>query len=314
MSAVAADVRILLPLYAYPEWWDSSAYIWDDVAAQGTNAPITAIINPNNGPDGGPPNEDFVRGMADLRAGGVGMIGYVYTGYGNRSASAVKADIDWYSADYDVDGIFLDEVPSTTNKLAYYGDLYDYISAKGNLPLVIANPGTHIAEAYLSRPATDVAVIYEDDSGWSSYVPDAYVAGYPASRFAALCYGVAGTETMRTNVDLAVRRNAGYVYVTDDGLPDPWDSLPTYWPALVDYVRAYRGVQATGLSAGPQGVQIGFTVLSNRPWRVEWSTNLTGAAWVPLTATATSTGTVVQATDTNVPSPSARAYRLKMFP
>lgn len=40
------QLRILLPLYAYPEWWDAPAYIWDDVAAQGSNAPIVAIINP----------------------------------------------------------------------------------------------------------------------------------------------------------------------------------------------------------------------------------------------------------------------------
>ena len=45
---------------------------------------------------------------------------------------------------------------------------------------------------------------------------------------------------MRQAVDLAVFRNVGYVYVTDDGGDNPWDSLPTYWTQLVDYVAAWR--------------------------------------------------------------------------
>lgn len=32
-------------------------------------------------------------------------------------------------------------------------------------------------------------------------------------------------------MDLAKKRNAGYVYVTNDDLPNPWDTLPPsgYW-------------------------------------------------------------------------------------
>jgi hypothetical protein len=29
--------------------------------------------------------------------------------------------------------------------------------------------------------------------------------------------------------ELSALRNAGYLYVTDDVLPNPWDSLPPYW-------------------------------------------------------------------------------------
>lgn len=98
MTAEAGDLSILLPLYSYPNWYDGpSAYLWDDVAATGSSVPITAIINVNNGPGGGGPNSDFLRGLADLRAGGVSMIGYVFTKYGDTSArplAEIKADID----------------------------------------------------------------------------------------------------------------------------------------------------------------------------------------------------------------------------
>lgn len=312
-SSSAADLRILLPLYAHPAWWDSGLYVWDDVAAANSRAPITAIINPNNGPDGGPPDEDYTRGLSDLRAGGVTILGYVYTSYALRDATAVKADIDLYATAFDVDGIFLDEVSTSTNDLAYYADLHTYIHAKTNLHQVVTNPGTKCPEAYLTRPATDTAVIYEDGTGWSSYAPDGYVARYPPTRFAALIHNTASAETMRTNVDLAVRRNIGYVYVTNDGLPDPWDTLPSYWNELVDYVSAYRSLQVRSLAmAGPLAT-LDFSTLSNRPCRAEWNSSLTDSVWSALTPATLTTGLQFQARDTNTAG-AARFYRLKMFP
>lgn len=250
--AAAADLRILVPLYAYPAWWDAAHYVWDDVAAAGSRVPITAIINPDNGPAGAPPNRDFVIGMTALRQAGVTMIGYVYTSYGARTLAAVKADIDLYSSSYGVQGIFLDEVSTSSGQLAYYAELYAYIKAKPNLPIVITNPGTRTPETHVARPVTDTTVIFEDGTGWAGYVPDAYVARYPASRFAVLLHDIATPAAMRASVDLAVRRNVGYVYATNDGLPDPWDSLPSYWTDLVACVSAYR------TAAGSPG-QLAFT-------------------------------------------------------
>ena len=34
---------------------------------------------------------------------------------------------------------------------------------------------------------------------------------------------------MNTAIELVVARNAGTIYVTDDVLPNPWDTLATYW-------------------------------------------------------------------------------------
>ena len=32
------------------------------------------------------------------------------------------------------------------------------------------------------------------------------------------------------------RRNIGYVYVTDDTLDNPWDSLPSFWDAEIAHI------------------------------------------------------------------------------
>jgi len=37
---------------------------------------------------------------------------------------------------------------------------------------------------------------------------------------------------------LAVQRNIGLVYVTDDVMPNPWDKLPTYWQEKVKYIKS----------------------------------------------------------------------------
>ncbi len=310
----AIDLRILVPLYSYPNWYNATSYRWPAVAQAGASVPITAIINPANGPGANFPNPDYARGMADLAAGGVTLVGYVYTSYGARSASLVKSDIDPYTNSPLVTGIFVDEVPSDTNNLAYYQDLFAYIHGRTNFATVIVNPGTRIAQEYLSRPAADTAVIFEDSTGWTNYVPDAYVTNYTASRFSMLVYACTNAETMRTNLDLAVQRNMGWVYVTDDILPNPWDTVPAYWSNLVEYVAAYRNLRASGIATTTGGVTLTFSAISNRPARVEWSPTLPTTDWSPVNGTAAllPTGTILQVTDTNRPS-EARFYRLRIL-
>ncbi len=41
---------------------------------------------------------------------------------------------------------------------------------------------------------------------------------------------------MLADLNLALQKNAGGIYVTDDVLANPWDRLPTYWTSLVNSV------------------------------------------------------------------------------
>lgn len=304
-SATAADLRLLVPLYAYPAWYAPAAYIWDDVAAAASQVPITAIINPNSGPDGGPPNSDYAHGLAELRAAGVSLLGYVATGYGARSAAAVKADIDLYDAYFDVDGIFLDEADNTPTGLAYYTDLYAYIHSRSNLSDVVINPGIGTAEEYLSAPAADTAVIFEVDQGWTNHVPAAYVSNYPPQRFAVLLYDVADAATMRAYVDLAVRRHIGYLYVTDDRGANPWDTLPTYWTNLVDYVADWRNL---GLAlSSTNSTQLDLRLLPDHPYQIRHSSNLLAGLWQDLTNGIATTARV------SIPDPGAPVARDRFY-
>ena len=39
----------------------------------------------------------------------------------------------------------------------------------------------------------------------------------------------------------AIGNNAGYIYITNDQLPNPWDTLPSYWAqevSLIEYINS----------------------------------------------------------------------------
>ena len=248
VPAADPQLQILIPLYNYPNHYDANTYIWDDVAAAANSqVPITAIINPNSGPDGGPPNAEYVVGLSDLRKKYVTIVGYVSTDYGERELSEIKADVDLYDQHFNIDGIFFDEV--ATDKLSDYQELYEYVKTRPNLDKVIINPGVNLDdEGYISAedPASDTAIIFENYSTqWPDYWPLAYMANYSAERFAMLVHSVPNdTATMKSHIDRAKQHNIGYVYVTDDILPTskldpnhPWDALPSFWSEEVAYIQ-----------------------------------------------------------------------------
>ncbi len=247
-----AQTEILIPLYSYPSWYNNH-YIWQDIAAASMKVPITAIINPNNGPGNGAPNRDYVRGIRDLQKGNVNIIGYVATNYGKRNIKEVKADIDIYGKYFDIKGIFIDEAASGKEKLDYYQEVYQYIKGKPKFMTVILNQGTHPDEGYLNRPAGDNLVIFENYShAWDKYEPQAYIQKYNAGKFSCLIHTVPDVETMKNHIDKAVVRNIKYIYVTDDSPnspdKDPWNSLPSYWQEQVNYLQSLnqRTLESSG--------------------------------------------------------------------
>lgn len=235
-------LQILLPLYIYPNWYDRDKYIWQQVILAAKKVPITAIINPNNGPDRSPPNVDYQQGLKDLHQANIKVVGYVHSNYSNRDLQAVKSDIDLYLKHFNVDGIFIDEVASNQEKLNYYHQIYQHIKSQARQYQVIINPGTDLDESYVRKPVADVAVIFEHQQReWQRYHPPAYLKSYPPQRFSVLVHSTASNKLMKMTLDRAVKYRIGYVYVTSDRTDtnnhNPWDSLPNYWHKQVDYIQ-----------------------------------------------------------------------------
>jgi Spherulation-specific family 4 len=231
-------LQILIPLYIYPEIVNGRN-TWQPLADAARQVPVLAIVNPNSGP-GGKPNADYLQGMKLIQQAGAKMIGYVSTDYGKRPWAKVQADIDLYDKYFSVSGIFLDETASDPKLLSHYAQIYKYIKSKPKLQQVVANPGTHIDERYLSQPAADQAVIFESfGKDWLQYQPSGYLRKYDRRRFALMLHNVPDQKTMQQYLDLAVQRNIGYIYITNDTeSPNPWDSFPNYWSAEIESIRA----------------------------------------------------------------------------
>jgi Spherulation-specific family 4 len=249
-------LQLLLPLYIYPNWYDKNNYVWKQVIAAAKKIPIVAIINPNNGPDRAPPNTDYQQGIKDLHQAGIKILGYVPTNYAKRDIQVVKADIDLYIKYFNIEGIFIDEAANTPEKLDYYHQIYRYIKSRSSNSapkhhldyITIINPGTAVDESYLIQPVADTIVLFENkQKNWENYHPPAYISKYSPQRFATLVHTSPNRKLMKVSLDRAAKSQFGYVYVTNDSTDtvnhNPWDTLPIYWQAEVNYIQQLNNLE-----------------------------------------------------------------------
>jgi hypothetical protein len=233
-SSVAATFEIVVPAYFYP----STASGWKSLNAAAGRAPVTVIMNPSNGP-GKSLDANYVAAVDSLRAAGGRVIGYVHTSYAARPLQQVLADIDRYDSWYNLDGIFVDEMANTgpAERLNYYRDIYNHVKAIDPSWEVMGNPGTTTLEQYLTWPTADRLMVFENvGTTYPPYTPSSWNFSYDRSKFVHLVHTETSPANMLAHLNLAVQRNAGGIYVTNDVLPNPWDRLPGFWTSLVDAV------------------------------------------------------------------------------
>ncbi|MDY0056241.1 MAG: spherulation-specific family 4 protein [Methyloversatilis sp.] len=230
----AHALELLVPAYFYPA--GSGAAYWQTLTDSAPAVGITAILNPDSGP-GSALDTNYTTVVDSLQAAGGRVIGYVHTAYGTRSAATVRAEIDRYYALYGVDGIFIDEMSNDIGQLGYYRSLHDYIRGLDGEGYIVGNPGTQTAPDYLAT--ADVLVTFESPAAeYAGYEADAWTQTQDATRFAHLVYEVPDAAAMQAVIARARAMNVGHVYVTDDDISNPWDTLPSYWAAQTAAVAA----------------------------------------------------------------------------
>lgn len=216
----------IVPLYTYP-----SDPTWDVIAAAKSAHPkvdVRAIINPNSGA-GAAEDPNYTSGIAALSAAGVVVLGYIATTYGARPAAEVEAEMDDYKQWYPgVTGIFLDEMESSAGKEAYYSGLTQSAKSKG-FSFTVGNPGTDVEQSYVGT--VDTIFIYETDGLPSAAALGGWHAGFDPKNFGVIPYAVPALDASFVG---QARPFVGYIYITDDNLPNPWDSLPPYFSELLD--------------------------------------------------------------------------------
>jgi hypothetical protein len=218
-SCGTADKGLIVPLYFV------NSTQWEQVA----NAEVGeyVILNPYNGP-GDEQNPLYTNYIGELIDKGKIPIGYIYTKWGSRPLEEVEADIDkWLDFYPDIKGFFIDETATGSDKLDYYKTLVDYIKSKGDYYIVL-NPGTQpLDNGYFD--IADTVVVYE---GTYDNKPQGVCQVNP-SKSAVIVYN-ATEEEMKT---VLTTEDCKYYYVTDRTLPNPFDSLPSYFDQEVELLK-----------------------------------------------------------------------------
>ncbi|KRT57391.1 spherulation-specific family 4 protein, partial [endosymbiont of Ridgeia piscesae] len=163
--------------------------------------------------------------------------------YNSRTLDDMKRDILSYAQNFDIHGIFFDEAATGAEQAAIYQDLTAYARGLG-LNFIVANPGTATDQAYMTGDnGVDNAVTFESDyAHWlSASQPSDWTQTAAPGQTTALIYDVPDAAQMQAMANRAAQWNFGYLYITDDSLDNPWDSLPSYWNDLVDTLS---GLQA----------------------------------------------------------------------
>ena len=267
-STAASTTPPIVQHLAVPAYVDpvAAASSWEQLVASPPGAVGIVVANVANGP-GAQPNPDWAAVIHGARAAGSRVLGYVDTGYlGSPSfthadglptrsgafgrqawLAQIQADIDaWYRFyGTDLGGIFLDQSTSSCGPRAgsnQYADAYrtlrDRLQVTRPDAVTVLNPGIAVPRCYAE--AADVLVTFE--GSYANYIGTPDVLGQDfeplhwtpsgTERIWHIVYGATSTE-MEHAMALSRQRGAGYVYVTDAGLPNPFGALPPagYWAA-----------------------------------------------------------------------------------
>lgn len=245
------------------------------------------VANIVNGPDT-TTNEEWEKVINDAVASGKVVIGYVRTGYLGVSHQQFKTRLgsgdlaDWTAQiERDVDlwyqlypgkigGIFFDEGWNECGEGNQYAELYRQINenTKRKYPgaYTVLNPGAGMPQCFEHSADTLLTFesSYERYIDTSIYQPNDWVADDPRKIW-HIIYNVPQAEIGRVAA-LAKERGVGYVEITDDVMPNPYDNTPndSYMKAVLDAVSGGTPLIADAPSRGAGGApspgQLGLAV------------------------------------------------------
>lgn len=234
IKAATSTQSMAIPAYEYP----TLTNLWGDIdAAGGSNIPFV-VVNPASGP-GVSANPDYTTRISDNTSLGIRSIGYIDTSYQARPVSDVINDIDlWHSLYPESTGIFIDQVSAVDDAaLCYTSYIYNYIKVNRPNDLVVQNFGTYTTPQY--EPYGDIFVNAEMDYAlyqtWTAPADGFQDDGANSNRFWHLVHTTSAANYPDALSD-SQNNNAGWVYITDDALPNPYDEAASYFSTEVSDV------------------------------------------------------------------------------
>ncbi len=247
-------IGLTIALYSYPTDPEGSGAIWDAVAEAGKKIPITAIIGVNSSQA----NKDtYVNAIDKLHKSNIRILAYVSTALSTsnedppqpRDIVDVKAEINDFADNFDIDGIFLDEglafdeLENGEELFDYYEELAVYVKSSKNLKSVMLNVSFIIKED-IERSSIDDFLVFENSlSNWESFLPSQY-EGLDYKRLHILVHGDYDSLTMQDLLQESAENKIVNVYFTDKD----FHLLPSFWYDEVNAIQTYNNlIKATYL-------------------------------------------------------------------
>jgi hypothetical protein len=235
------------------------------------------IANVVNGPDSAV-DTNWADVISRASASGKTVLGYVRTGYLGVSlqkfltrlgsgdladwTAQIEEDVDmWYKLYGDnIGGILFDEGWPECGDSNQYVDLYkhinDYTKRAHPGALTILNPGSPMASCFEDTMDTLLTFELNYAAYTNSYTPNDWTPKDPRKLW-HIVYDVPESAIAEVAA-LAKERGAGFLQVTDDVLPNPYDNLPSesYMTSMMNTVEGGSPLNtdaspwASGSSAG----------------------------------------------------------------
>lgn len=239
---------------AVPAYFTDDA-LWNKVIA--TPQVSYVIGHPDTPADGKyVTDKALAENLAQAKAKGKTTLVYVTAGYDKVDWQTTAARVDSALAAYpQADGVFLDEITYNQcdkfKSLAAGNATTKGLKARQPGKLVVLNPGGPIldcyegvADAYLNLERADSKVAeWVQNVTLKDNVPFYKWMFKPESRpkIWQMVHSVTSSG-LNASIDAALSRNASVLYVTNDVMPNPYDSLPddATWKAILDRIDAYN--------------------------------------------------------------------------
>jgi hypothetical protein len=237
------DRGIIVPAYFSPDLPDG---YWGQLvsAAKRIDGELIVIANVYNGP-GTQPLITYTEAISAVASNGGKVIGYVHTCYLITDAihalcpkplQSITDDIDsWYNfyKEAGLGGIFFDEVSISQTKVITYQHLYTYVQNIQPGAIVVFNFGVEPHQSYSGIGSSILCTFENQFSYFVGWSPPSWIT---RGRSCALVHNTSG-DNLPIALEHLSRENIGWFYFTSDTtIPDnnPWDTLPPYFPGLVD--------------------------------------------------------------------------------
>ena len=229
------DLEILLPLYSYPTTKDDDGnLIWQnviDIKDKYLHSQVTVIVNPENG-HFRDEDENYSDGIKSLIDANIKVIGYVYTGYGERLEEDIIDDMEAWSSiykEYGVSGIFFDEVSKDSDNLDYYRRLSSEAKSR-DLNFIILNPGTTTDQSYIDSNIANIVISCEYKySKLIDNPPSTYNKPTKTTELSLLIYKMEDNK-VDDLISFAREHSFKHIYFTEDGFDgNPWNTLSIYF-------------------------------------------------------------------------------------